>query len=841
MPRAPSIPHDSLTEEVKGRYGTLRFFTKDTVIGAALRAYGEWAENELRFLGHVIPSGGTVIDVGAFVGTHALAFAHRVGEEGQVHAFEPQSRSFALLETNIRANGLNRVHLHHAAVGAAPGQACLDVMKTDEAANFAGLGVRSAQSDAGTFDEVAVVAIDSLDLRRCDLIKLDVEGAEDAVLRGAVGTITRLKPVIYAECNSLADGARSFAELTSLGYALFVHIADAFNPDNWFGARENMFGVAREAAIVGVPPERRDEIAALTDPNWQIFELNSLDDLAYALLQKPQYIDEILRAGVAARCGGRVASGFEYAALEQAHHRVVEAQHRLAHECEAQRRELADLRQVVAATERSNIFKIVRPIIRAEVSFRTGLRKLRLKMRAGLPKRRPVAARRTDDSRAELTIRLQGLTERGVAQTIARKAPLMVCVSHVSPCPPRAGNEYRILQLTRWLRARGLDLLLIVCPLPGEELAPERAVALAAEFDNVVVVGREGELRVQLARQDLAEVLGSLSGVDVRNFAEALREDANSDGRILSITRTFCPDLLLEVMCAIDAAAKPFAFLLSYCFMTRGVPLLRPDVTKIVDTIDVFSTKASKVVRFGIEDTLALTPAEERDLLSGVDAVLAIQPDEADELRALGLDAPVLTVGVDMDVSPPAAGQPAEPVVLMVASDNEMNVKGLRDFLRFAWPRVRAAVPAARFHVVGSVGRILTGHEPNVRWLGHLDDLGDAYAAARLVINPVVAGTGVKIKTLEALSQLRPIVLWPSGVDGLSPELRTYCVCVTDWYAFGESVIVLLRDAAAGVRLIEARDTISALLSPEHVYAEFQALLSRRLSVGEVGHAPRAA
>lgn len=834
MPKAPSIPYVSLTEEIKGRYGTIRFFSNDTVIGAALRAYGEWAENELRFLRHFIPSGGSVIDVGAFIGTHTLAFAHRVGDDGQVHAFEPQSCSFALLETNIRANGLSHVHLHHTAVGAAPGQARLDVMKADEAANFAGLGVRPTQADAGTSDEVAVVAIDSLNLRRCDLIKLDVEGAEDAVLRGAAETIIRLKPVIYAECNSLADGARSFAELTSLGYALFVHVADAFNPDNWLGAGGNMFGGAREAAIVGVPPDRRGDITGLTDPSWQIFEINSLDDLAYALLQKPQYVDEILRAGPAARSGGRVASAFEYATLEQAHHR-------LANECEAQRRELADLRQVVSATERSNIFKIVRPIIRVEASFRAGLRKLRLKRRAGPPKRLPVAATRPDDSRPKLTIRLRGLTERGAAQAVARKAPLMVCVSHVSPCPPRAGNEYRALQLTRWLRSRGLDLLLIVCPLPGEELAPERAVALAAEFDNVVVVGREGELRVQLARQDLAEVLGSLSGVGVRNFAEALSEDANSDGPILSITRTFCPDVLLEVMCAIDAAAKPFAFLLSYCFMTRGVPLLRRDVTKIVDTIDVFSTKASKVVRFGIEDTLALTPAEEHDLLSGVDAVLAIQPDEADELRALGLDAPVLTVGVDMAVPQPAAVQPAEPVVLMVASDNEMNLKGLRDFLRFAWPRVRAAVPAARLHVVGSAGRILTGHEPNVRWAAQLDDLGDAYAAARLVINPAVAGTGVKIKTLEALSRLRPIVLWPAGVDGLSPELRTYCACVTDWYAFGERVIALLRDAAAGDRLIEARDTISALLSPEHVYAELQTFLSRRLSVVEVDHAPRSA
>ena len=66
-------------EQIEGRYGVIRFFSKDTVIGTALRTYGEWAENELRLFRHFIPAGATVLDVGAFIGTHALAFSQMVG------------------------------------------------------------------------------------------------------------------------------------------------------------------------------------------------------------------------------------------------------------------------------------------------------------------------------------------------------------------------------------------------------------------------------------------------------------------------------------------------------------------------------------------------------------------------------------------------------------------------------------------------------------------------------------------------------------------------------------------------------------------------------------------
>jgi len=154
-----------------------------------------------------------------------------------------------------------------------------------------------------------------------------------------------------------------------------------------------------------------------------------------------------------------------------------------------------------------------------------------------------------------------------------------------------------------------------------------------------------------------------------------------------------------------------------------------------------------------------------------------------------------------------------------------MNAKGLRDFLRFSWPRVIESHPDAELHVVGAVGNVLTGNEHNVRRLGGLDNIADVYRRARLVINPAVAGTGLKIKTVEALAHLKPMVLWPSGLDGVPPELKALCDCVTDWFMFTISVIRLLGDDNAHTRISAARAMIARLLSAKTVYAELHTVL----------------
>jgi hypothetical protein len=129
-------------------------------------------------------------------------------------------------------------------------------------------------------------------------------------------------------------------------------------------------------------------------------------------------------------------------------------------------------------------------------------------------------------------------------------------------------------------------------------------------------------------------------------------------------------------------------------------------------------------------------------------------------------------------------------------------------------------VPDAEFVVVGDAAAVLAGKQiPGVTIAGRVEDLADRYAQASLVINPVVAGTGIKIKTLEALCHLRPIVTWPAGVEGLDPDLAALCVTAHDWYDFAEQVIALLKTPHGNVFGADQRARIATLASPQHVYA----------------------
>jgi Methyltransferase domain/Glycosyl transferases group 1 len=429
-----------------------------------------------------------------------------------------------------------------------------------------------------------------------------------------------------------------------------------------------------------------------------------------------------------------------------------------------------------------------------------------------------------------LTLRTQRI-ELGTAAakplTAATDRPLVVCLSHISPHPSRAGNEYRLQRILAWLDSKGWDVVLLYCPLSGQEPDDMQLAVLAGACTNLICVHRDGKVLHSLVRPDLEAVVEEIDGRTARDVARLSDETSTTKAGLMNVMRSFCPDALIEVMCVIDEVLTPEILLATYVFMTRGLPLLRSNALKIVDTIDVFSSKSSKTTPFGIENDLTISEAEEAHLLSRTDLVLAIQPAEAAELQRIAPNARVLTVGVDMKVDMSCSALVKAPIVLLVASGNPLNAKGLRDFLRFAWPRVRQAIPNAALHVVGSVGSAVAFDEPGVMRLGQVDDLGPIYGAARAVINPAVAGTGIKIKTLEALAHLRPLVTWPSGLDGVSPELRALCRCVTDWYAFSEALICTLTNDDDARKIIECRERIIELLSPHTAFAELDQMLTR--------------
>jgi FkbM family methyltransferase len=186
-------------ELIQGRHGTFEVMAGDRIVSESLRWYGEWAENELDILRRFIGEGSVIADIGAFIGTHTVALARATGTSGRVHAFEPRPEVHAVLARNVARNGLQAVTLYEAGVSDAPGKLVVSSFDPDTVVNPGGLSLEGAAEGV----TASILTIDSLHLDRIDLMKIDVEGMEANVFRGAHDTIASLRPVIFSECNTM--------------------------------------------------------------------------------------------------------------------------------------------------------------------------------------------------------------------------------------------------------------------------------------------------------------------------------------------------------------------------------------------------------------------------------------------------------------------------------------------------------------------------------------------------------------------------------------------------------------------------------------------------------------
>jgi len=124
------------------------------------------------------------------------------------------------------------------------------VPNLDYAAAYNFGGVALGESPDG--ERVPLLTVDSLNLPACHLIKIDVEGMESDVIAGAEETIRRFRPVLYLENDREKRSAALIRQLLALDYRLYWHLPPLFNPQNFFGASENVFGGIVSANVLGL-------------------------------------------------------------------------------------------------------------------------------------------------------------------------------------------------------------------------------------------------------------------------------------------------------------------------------------------------------------------------------------------------------------------------------------------------------------------------------------------------------------------------------------------------------------------------------------------------------------
>ncbi len=187
-------------------------------------AVREQLEPELDLLDRYLSPGDVVVDAGANCGIYTVACAKLVGPEGKVIAFEPGAEVRQVVAKNIELNQLANVRLHAEALSDRTGTANLFHHGGPVAYSLAEAGdAASEQVPIITLD----AALERAEVSRLDLIKMDVEGAEELVLRGASRALAEYRPIVLFELNPTAaarfglqtDGA--WRVLEEAGYRFF--------------------------------------------------------------------------------------------------------------------------------------------------------------------------------------------------------------------------------------------------------------------------------------------------------------------------------------------------------------------------------------------------------------------------------------------------------------------------------------------------------------------------------------------------------------------------------------------------------------------------------------------
>lgn len=227
------------------------------LIDTSIYSMGTWEEKSIVTLRHLLPPGGTAVDIGAHIGFMTFHMAEQVGQQGRVIAFEPSTWSFERLQANAELNDQPQVRLER--LGLSHRQEVLEDVLVPY--SYPLVGERPWGRDT-----VSLCPLDEYfkqnPIERLDLLKCDTDGWEVEVFEGASETLSKFCPDILFEINprGLSERNQSMNRLielvSDLGYTLHheVSLAPYSNLDAMAAqvSKTNL-----DWSVVALHPERR--------------------------------------------------------------------------------------------------------------------------------------------------------------------------------------------------------------------------------------------------------------------------------------------------------------------------------------------------------------------------------------------------------------------------------------------------------------------------------------------------------------------------------------------------------------------------------------------------------
>ena len=360
----------------------------------------------------------------------------------------------------------------------------------------------------------------------------------------------------------------------------------------------------------------------------------------------------------------------------------------------------------------------------------------------------------------------------------------ILVIDRAPPCDLLQGNALIGQHLFRRLRHHHLT---IICPAPASEHTRYQA-ELELLFDTIHLVVRE---------QPIPALLGA--------FEPALaRAGLRLGGADLTATRAFQARVRSVVASGVFDVIHTRQ--LPMAAITGGIK----HPAKLLELIDSETLQASRRVRSKAPQTWLRAAAArlvERHAVRQFNACTTVAAADAKVVQQLAPSVPVHVTpnGVDAAYFAPLdLPEQPETIIFTGAMSFPPNVTAVLHFYHNILPLIRHQLPNVRFVIAGrdpapSIAALAS--DPFVTVTGFVDDMRPWLARANLMVCPMVMGSGIKNKVLEALAMERPVVATTMGVEALEVTTSNELMIADTAAAFAAATLALLRDAAARRRM----------------------------------------
>lgn len=277
---------------IKTAYGQLATpESPDDLIVRALTLYGEWSRAEQVLLSPLVRPQDRVWDVGAFLGTFGIGLTQMASRPPQsLLAVEPNPDILPYLKQNLSNNAPCAFQV---AAFAAGGDNKPLKRRAETGSNNA--GAISYQPATESADTVSCRTLKELrhTFGDYDVLKLDIEGMENAAIRSDIEYLQIQHPVIWAECNETPESILLLETLVWLQYEPLYVAFPAFLSANFNNSSEKIYPMAYEAALLAAPRERLVEFTGnVAGEDIIVRPVKSSYDLRRALWATPRWAME---------------------------------------------------------------------------------------------------------------------------------------------------------------------------------------------------------------------------------------------------------------------------------------------------------------------------------------------------------------------------------------------------------------------------------------------------------------------------------------------------------------------------------------------------------------------